>query len=173
MPASQYTDPAKRVLASAPYLQMPLWGITLYHPEFSTVDQRHWLINRPIGRNLTLEGTLGVQWYDASSFQIVLPKIDGKGQQDLQLSLQNVDRVIVDELELAITDPTTRIEVTLRLFLEDDATAGPQNVPLTLSLAQVAANSFSVSGTAGRFDVLNRVFPSEIYRIVRWPGLDR
>jgi hypothetical protein len=121
---------------------------------------------------LTLEDG-STQEYLSAYFELALPKMDGKGQQDAQLSIQNVDRVIVDELERANTDPAVRIGVTLRLFLEDDPTAGPQNVPLHLSLAAVQADSQAVSGTAGRPDVLNRLFPLEVYRIDRWPGLDR
>jgi Domain of unknown function (DUF1833) len=175
----QYAEPAQRVLASAPELQAPLWGITLTHPLFTAGngvgaegETEHWLINRPAAMDLTLEDDT-VQEYLPSHFEIVLPKMDGAGQQDAQVSLQNVDRIIVDELELANADPSERIQVTVRLFLEDDPTAGPQNVPLRLSFSQVHATSQVVTGTAGRPDVLNRPFPLEVYRIDRWPGLDR
>src|SRR5262245_42719935 len=169
MPVRQYTSPAQRVLASAPYGQMPLWAITLTHSLFS---QDHHIINRPWPMELTHED-LTIITYEPAYFQITLPKMDGKGQQDLQLSFQNVDRVIVDELELAIGDPSERIAVVLRLFLEDAPSAGPQNVPLRLSLAQVNADNTTVTGTAGRPDTLNLAFPSEVYRVALWPGLDR
>lgn len=172
MPSAQFTDPGARVLASAPHLQVPLWGLTLSHSLFSTGDHSHWLINRPESMALTLEDTT-VQTYDPSYFEIMLPKMDGSGQQDAQIGLQNVDRVIMDELELAAGDPSERIAVTLRLFLEDEPTAGPQNVPLRLSFSSVQATAQMVTGVAGRPDVLNRPFPLEVYRIDRWPGLDR
>jgi len=165
----QYLPPAQRVLASAPDGQMPLWGITLEHSEFV---ETHWLINRPTPMALTLEDDT-VQTYDPSYFELTLPTMDGEGQQDAKLSLQNVDRILVEELEAANTVPSERIVVTLRLFLEDDPTAGPQNVPLKLSFSQVQATSQAVTGTAGRPDTLNRAFPGEVYRIDRWPGLDR
>jgi len=165
----QYSTPAQRVLASAPDGQIPLWGVTLFHSQFS---QTHWLINRPFSMDLTLE-TAVVQTYQPSYFQLTLPKMDGKGQQDVQLAFQNVDRTIIDELELASTLPSERIQVTLRLFLEDQPDDGPQNVPLTLSFANVTADSKVVTGMAGRPDTLNRAYPSEVYRIDRWPGLDR
>jgi hypothetical protein len=175
----QFTLDAQRVLASAPGGQVPLWGITLQHSQFvdgngAGVDgeQQHWLINRPSAIDLTLEDDT-VQTYRPSYFELQLPKMDGSGQQDAGLSLQNVDRVIVDELELANTAPDERIKVTLRLFLEDDPTAGPQNVPIELSFSQVQATSQVVTGTAGRPDTLSRAFPVEVYTIDRWPGLDR
>jgi hypothetical protein len=168
----QYLEPGQRVLASAPNAQMPLWGLTISHPLF--VDGNgagdatsHWIINRPTA--MTIEG----QEYYPAFFEVVLPRMDGKGQQDVQLSLQNVDRVIVDELELANADPSVRITVTLRLFLESDPGAGSQNEPFILSLSNVQATSQVVTGTAGRSDILNRMFPAEVYRITRWPGLDR
>lgn len=169
---AQYDAPARRVLASAPYGQVPLWGITLTHALFSPADHSHWLINRPSAMDMTLEDA-SVQTYEPSYFELSLPKMDGKGQQDAQLTLQNVDRVIVDELELAIADPSERIAVTLRLFLEDAPAAGPQNVPMHLSFSSVQATSQAVTGVAGRPDTLNRAFPLEVYRIDRWPGLDR
>jgi hypothetical protein len=165
----QYLEPGQRVLASAPDAQMPLWGLTISHSAFS---QTHWIINRPAAMTLTLE-TAAAQVYQPAYFEMVLPRMDGKGQQDIQLTLQNVDRVIVDELELANTLPSERIQVTVRLFLESEPTAGPQNEPLILSLSNVQASSQSVTGTAGRSDILNRLFPAEVYRIARWPGLDR
>lgn len=165
----QYLEPGQRVLASAPNAQMPLWGLTLAHSQFS---QTHWIINRPTAMTLTLEDSTA-QPYQPAYFEMVLPKMDGKGQQDIQLTLQNVDRVIVDELEAANALPSERIQVTLRLFLESDPGAGPQNEPLVLSLSNVQASSQTVTGTAGRSDILNRMFPAEVYRITRWPGLDR
>jgi hypothetical protein len=165
----QYKPPAQRVLASAPNQQVPLWGITLAHSRFS---RTHWLVNRPNGMALTLESG-AAQFYEASYFELTLPNMDSQGQQDAQLSLQNIDRIIVDELELAATLPSERITVTLRLFIEDQPGAGPQNVPLQLSFASVQATSQTVTGTAGRPDTLNRAFPVEVYRIDHWPGLDR
>jgi hypothetical protein len=168
----QYLPPAQRVLASAPAGQMPLWGITLTHPLFSPIDHAFRLVNRPAAMDLTHEDDL-VYTYSPAWFELTLPKLDGAGQQEAQLSVQNVDRMIVDELELAAADPSQRIEVTLRLFLEEDPEAGPQNVPLTLSFSRVQATSAAVTGVAGRPDILNRPFPMEVYRIDRWPGLDR
>ena len=89
---------------------MPLWGIELSHPEFTDI---HYLVNRPYPWNLKHEDDL-VYEYTPAWFQIVLPNMDGKGQQDIQLTVQNVDRMIVDELELANTDPTHRISMVLR-----------------------------------------------------------
>ena len=81
--------------------------------------------------------------------------------------------MIVDELELAMNDTSERITVELRYFLEDAPDAGPQNVPMKLSISQVNADNVTVTGVAGRPDTLNRVFPAEIYRTDLWPGLNR
>jgi len=175
----QYAEPGQRVLASAPDAQMPLWGLTISHPLFVggngigvDGEQEHWIINRPAAMTLTLEDS-SEQEYLPAYFEIVLPNMDGKGQSDVQLTLQNVDRVIVDELEAANVMPSERIRLVIRLFLESEPEAGPQNEPLRLSFASVQASNQAVTGIASRSDVLNRAFPAEVYRIDRWPGLDR
>src|SRR4249920_2004546 len=101
----QFRAPAARVLASAPGGQMPLWGLTISHSQFTQGNgagadgaTQHWIINRPAPMSLMLE-TGVAQLYEAAYFELTLPKMDGAGQQDAQLSLQNVDRIIIDELE--------------------------------------------------------------------------
>jgi hypothetical protein len=172
VPTPQYLTPAQRVLASAPNLAAPLWGMTLTHPMFTPADHSFWLVNRPYAITATLEDD-SEQDYEAAYFELKLPRLDNAGQQDAQISLQNVDRIIVDQLELANTQPEERIQVVLRLFVEDDLAAGPQNVPLQLSFSAVNATNAAVVGVAGRPDTLNRAFPAFVYRVTEWPGLDR
>jgi len=166
----QYKAPGRRVLASAPGGEVPLWGLTLEHSQFS--QPSFWLVNRPYAVTAFLENG-AAQTYEPAYFELQLPTMDGQGQQDAQISMQNIDRRIIDELERAAALPSERIQVTLRLFVETDLASGPQNVPMRLSFSALSANNIAVAGTAGRPDTLNRAFPTEVYRVDRWPGLDR
>jgi hypothetical protein len=106
-------------------------------------------------------------------FLVQLPTQDGKGQQDLQIVIDNVGREIMDAIEAAAADPSVNITVTYRVFL-DIANSLPQNdPPLVLALPSIVVGMASVTGTATRADVLNRPFPSEVYRVDSFPGLNR
>jgi hypothetical protein len=45
--------------------------------------------------------------------------------------------------------------------------------PLVLMLSEIEVNRTSISGAATRADVLNKLFPSYLYRTDNFPGLDR
>ena len=105
-------------------------------------------------------------------FAVVLPTVDGAGQQNMQITLTNADREIADAVRLAHQDPTRRISCVYREFLSDAKNA-PQSAPLRLSFDSIQIGEESVTGVAGRSDVLNRKFPGIWYEVQHFPGLDR
>ena len=108
-------------------------------------------------------------------FEVSLPKHDSSGaRQDMAIVLGNVDRLIMDELEAAQAQPNTPIECTLLIYI-NTAGSAPAADPIILSVADPVATLDTITLTAGRYDVLNASFPatSEVYRIDRYPGLDR
>ena len=108
-------------------------------------------------------------------FEVTLPKHDSSGaRQDMAVVLGNVDRLIMEELELAQAQPNTPIECTLLIYV-NTAGSDPAADPIILSVADPVATLDTITLTASRFDVLNAPFPaiSESYRIDRFQGLDR
>jgi len=105
-------------------------------------------------------------------FAVILPTIDGAGQQDMQITLTNADQTIADAVRLAHQDPSTSIEAVYREFL-GTAMDAPQSAPIRLVFDSIQITEEAVSGVAGRSDVLNRRFPGVWYDVQRFPGLDR
>lgn len=158
----------ERLYASAPSGEFLLETLELAHPLFA---QTHFVTNHAQAFDATLE-TGELVTFETLPFAAKLPNSDGQGQQDLALVLDNVDRVIIEELERAIADPSNRIAVTYRCFASSDLSA-PGSDPIKLSISEVSAGLTTVEATAGRADVLNRKFPAVLYEIAQFPGLDR
>ena len=106
-------------------------------------------------------------------FEFELPEADGEGQQDMRLSIANVSRLLMDELERAnATTPPEPILLEYRAYLNDDPAPTP-DPPLRLYFSEVEATPTAISGVASRTDVINRRFPFAVYTIERFPALDR
>jgi hypothetical protein len=154
--------------ASAPTRQGILRTIELRHALWTKV---YYLTTWTEPFAATLEGG-AIVTFIPFPFVVVLPTVDGAGQQNMQITLTNADREIADAIRLAHTDPTQRIECTYREFLSDEVNA-PQSAPLRLSFDTIQMGEESVTGVAGRSDVLNRRFPGIWYDVQHFPGLDR
>lgn len=111
--------------------------------------------------------------FEAVPFKVVLPTSDNGGNQDLSVTLANIGRDLVDPLEQAISKPQEAIKCTYRVYV-DQANTSPQNMPpLVLTISSVQVSQDTVSATATRADVLNKKFPSKLYRYDDFPGLRR
>lgn len=104
--------------------------------------------------------------------QIVLPTRDDSGRQDMALVWCGIESEARDFLDAAIADPTTRISCFFSAFIMGSPT--PQIDPWEeFTLSNIMVDKNSVTATATRADILNRSFPTEVYRVDRWPGLRR
>lgn len=163
------TPELKRVYASAPTDVRYVETLGLWHPNWDRVlyfnsDVQAWQFALETGESVLFE---------AVPFTLVLPRQDGKGQQDLQIGLENIGREAMDRIEAASATPSEPIQVTYRVYL-DRPNSKPQNdPPLYLTLSNVHVGLTVITGTATRADTLNRNFPSVVYRLDTYPGLDR
>lgn len=159
----------REVYASAPatsrYIDTLAFSHSLFPQTFYlTNDNQPWQFLLETGQLVT---------FTPMPFRIVLPSNDGKGQQDLNLTLANIGRDLVDPLESAINKPSEPVRCVYRVYL-DQASTSPQNTPpLTLIITGVTMNRDAVSATATRTDVLNRAFPYNFYKYSDFPGLRR
>lgn len=140
-------------------LRHPLWPVTYYLTSYP----------RPF-TSLLENGETAT--FVPFPFGVVLPSVDGAGQQDMQITLTNADQEIADAVRAAHADPSTNIEAVYREFLGSDVGA-PQSAPVRLVFDAIQITEEAVSGTAGRSDVLNRRFPGVWYDVQHFPGLDR
>lgn len=166
MPISQAL---KEIYASAPATQRYIETLAFSHSRFT---QTYYLTNDNQPWSYLLETGQLVN-FTPVPFRIVLPKVDGQGQQDMGLTIANIGRDLVDPLELAIGRPSEPIKCVYRVYL-DQASTTPQNTPpLSLIITGVEVNRDTVNATATRTDVLNRAFPYNFYRYAEFPGLRR
>lgn len=168
------SDALKKIYASAPPAGVPgsryVETLQLHHPGFTTTD--HYITNDVNPWTFELE-TGGLVEFMPVPFALVLPRSDGEGRQDMQITIGNIGRVIMQELEQAVLQPTEHVDCTYRVYL-DVPESLPQNDPvMSLTIAQITAQTQAITCIAGRADILNRTFPLDIYRIDRFPGLDR
>jgi Domain of unknown function (DUF1833) len=169
MPSTGVSFDLARVWASAP-AGVDLWPtLTLSHPLIGD----YYLTSAPTAFTARTESGATIT-YRPYPFALVLPTLDGAGQQDLRVTLTNADQEVSDAVTRAHADPTTRITATYRLYLSTlGVSQTPQAPPLKLSFDAITITDEAVSGVAGRSDTLNRRFPGRWYDVTSFPGLDR
>ena len=159
-----------RVYASAPFDRRYIETLELSHPQFARTfrickDTQAW--------DFLLDDAATAATFDPVAFNVTLPTQDGKGQQDMQIEIDNVGREAMDAIEAAATQPQINVACVYRVYLDQALSAPANTPPLVLALQHIGVNAQAIQATATRADTLNRPFPSELYRIDLFPGLDR
>jgi hypothetical protein len=97
--------------------------------------------------------------FTAYAFDIVLPELTTNSVPSCSVEIDNVDRLILAQIDLA----TTSGEVTTviyREYLSTDLAVGPENLPvMELTALTVSGTPFRIKMAAGFPDLLNRKFP--------------
>lgn len=127
------------------------------------------LINQRQGLQLTLE-TGESSFFEAVGFSFTLPAAGENGRQDLQITIDNVDKRISAFINQAkeFFEP---VEIIYRPYLSTDLTTPQMNPPLVLTLQDVSITQFQVQAKATFADILNQKFPKEYYTRKRFPSL--
>src|SRR6185369_5774591 len=113
MPSTGATTALQQARASAP-AGVDLWPtLTLAHPSWATP---YYLTNAPVAFTAKDENGVAIT-YQPFPFTVILPTVDGTGNQDLKISLTNADPLVADAVQLAHATPTQRITATYRLYL--------------------------------------------------------
>ena len=123
-----------------------------------------------IARKGSLDGA--TRTFRPIPFKVVLPERNGEGQQDLGVTIGNIGREMTAAVEKALNAPTEPIRFRYTIYLENSTT--PQiDPPFELALTDVSITQEVLTGTATRYQVFNKPFPSVLYRPDTWPGLVR
>jgi hypothetical protein len=162
----------KEAYASAPANVVIYHTLELYHPNF-TVPIR--VVRDYANLVATLEATaprdagLSVTFI-AFNFDFVKPEITPNGLPQITITMDNVDRSIVANIEAAMTS-TGLITVIYREFISTNLTTPQNNPPLTLTIMTISADMFKVTATAGFPNLLNKRFPTLEYSAEVFTGL--
>lgn len=143
--------------------------LQLDHPNFS---QTFYLVNDR--RDWQFQISAGVyQTFLSMPFGVKLPDKNVSGRQEITIVMSNIHRIISDEVEQAIQNPSTNITCTYRAYL-NIVDRLPEITPaLTLNISEVVITPTQLTAVASRFDVLNKAFPSRVFRDYEFPGLLR
>jgi hypothetical protein len=172
MPDSTLSQALKEAYAAAPDNVVAYHTLEIYHPAFTQPIR---VVRDFVDLSAKLEASAP---RDASTyvtfvgfaFDIVPPEVSATGVPQCQVTIDNVSRDIVANLELAIAS-NQPITMIYRLFLSTDLTGPQNNPPMTLSVINMQADVFKVTATATFGDLVNRKFPGQNYTTERFPGL--
>jgi len=172
MPNTTLTQAIKEAYAAAPTDTVILHTLELRHvaltvPIRVVLDNQDWV--------LTLEAGAPVNPGQAVTFikfrfDFRIPDITDGSSPEMEVSMDNVDRSIVDGLEAANASPS-KLELTYRQYTNLITSAPQNNPPLHLIVNHCEVNLFRATLRAGFGDTVNKSFPGETYDVGRFPGL--
>ena len=174
------TEAIKEAYASAPSDVILLHTLELRHPNFVDEDGNKSAIRVVRDhQNLTatLEATAPLNAGEEVTFinypfNFTLPSVDDKVNPEVKVTIDNVDRSIIRNIDLA-AESSAVINLTYRPYLSNDLTGPQYDPPLHLILTNITADVFKITGTARFGDLANLKFPKEVYEPSRFPGLVR
>lgn len=160
------SEAIKEAYATAPAGVIVLNTLELRH---ASIPAPIYLIQERAATMLTLETGEAVL-FEAIPFQITLPQAGDNGLQELNITIDNVDRKISDFCRLAATYPSP-VEVRYRPYLSTDFTTPQMVPPLLLFLKDISITTTEVACRATMADLINKKFPRELYTRERFPSL--
>jgi len=99
-------------------------------------------------------------------FDVDLPADDGESISQVTITIDNVDREIIQKLRAIHSPCAVRLEVVL--------TSSPDIVeagPFEMTLKQVEYDALVISGTLAFEDFLTQAFPADTYNPADYPGV--
>lgn len=164
MPDTTLSQALKEAYASASVFGVTYSTIELWHPAF-TVPIR--VVRDFVDLTATLEASAPrnageAVTFIAFRFDFKKPELSSEGLPQVTLIMDNVDRSIVANVELALGS-TDLVTVIYREFISADLSAPQNDPPLQMTLTNVVADVFKVTATAGFANLANKRFPTLEY----------
>lgn len=173
MPDPTLSNAIKEAYASAPVGQVIYHTLELWHSSFSLPIR---VVRDFTPLSARLEATAArdpgaVVTFVGYAFDVVPPDQTTQGIPQCSIVIDNVDREIIAQIDLATTS-TTPITVIYRTFLSNRLDLGPENIPpLEMSAQTISATPMQITAAAGFPNLLNRKFPAVEYELDTFPGL--
>jgi hypothetical protein len=178
MPDPSVSEALKEAYAVAPDDEVIIHTLELRHPNF--VDEEGnpdsiWVTTNEEDIAATLEVGAPVKGGETVTFlsfpfQFRLAPIENSAAQELELAIDNVDRRIIQNLDLAMAS-ATKIEMCYRPYLASDLSEPQMDPAPTYTLSQAKADGLTVRGRARVGINLNVKFPREVYTAAKFPAL--
>lgn len=140
--------------------------LSFTHPE---IPDQH-VTNQPTGFSATLE-TAETVFFRPLAFAVLEPRRDDAGRMELTVNIDNVGAELMAVIEAAQLQATAPPALTRRIFLASNRDEPARVTPL--SVLSASCTDAVVALRASRADVLNRRYPSLLYRGDLYPGLVR
>lgn len=167
MPNQAWTDAIKEAYASVPDGIVLLHTVELSHPALS--GETRYYIKAVQDYTLTLEDATQ-QLFRALPFDLSLPPAGADGVQNLNFSIDNIDRSVGDFLNKAKNNREPA-KLVYRPYLSNDLTTPQMDPPLSLNLSDAKVTVTKVTAKATFADLLNKKHPLELYTRKRFPSL--
>lgn len=177
---SLYKQALREAYASAPTDVVIIHTLEFKHPSFiddSGQPTALRVVRDYVELNAYLEATASVNGgelvtFTPYAFDFQLPEVSGSAAPEISITIDNVSRLIEENLERAVLSPYP-VEVTYRPYLSTDLSGPQMNPPLTMIIKSVETNDLSVTARAGFPDLANKKFPAYDYTPTVFPGLIR
>ena len=162
----------KEAYASAPSNLVIYHTLELYHPAFSSPIRVVRDYDNLVARlEVTAPNNPGEQvTFIAFNFDFTKPEVSSQGVPQITITMDNVDRAIVANIEQALTTMDL-VTLVYREYISTNLTAPQNNPPLTMNVIGVTADVFTVTAIASFPNLMNRRFPSTGYDAQTFPGL--
>lgn len=172
MPDSTLTQAIKEAYASAPSNIIIYHTIELWHPAFSAPIR---VVRDYVDLTATLEASAPrdastAVIFVAFNFEFTKPEVSSTGLPEVTLTMDNVDRAIVANIEAALST-TDLVTVIYREFISSNLTAPQNNPPLSLIITSVVADLYKVTAVASFPNLMNKRFPTLEYSAETFVGL--
>lgn len=179
MPDPSLSDALAEAAALAPADELVHDTLEIRHPDF--VDEAGnpdslWITNDTVALAAPIEAGAPVRpgetvTFTALAFSFALAAIEPGTTPEIEISLDNVNRAIVQYLDMAM-ESAKPITVVYRPYLDSDVAAGPQIMPPpSFEIAEVTVTLGAASLKARTGIDLRVAFPLRRYNIVEFPGL--
>lgn len=172
MPDSTLTQAIKEAYASAPSNVIIYHTIELWHPAFSApirVVRDYTDLTATLEASAPRNASTAVTFV-AFNFEFTKPEVSSTGLPEVTLTMDNVDRAIVANIEAALST-TDLVTVIYREFISSDLTAPQNNPPLSLIITSVVADLYKVTAVASFPNLMNKRFPTLEYSAETFVGL--
>lgn len=172
MPDSTLTQAIKEAYAAAPSNVIIYHTIELWHPAFSApirVVRDYTDLTATLEASAPRNASTAVTFV-AFNFEFTKPEVSSTGLPEVTLTMDNVDRAIVANIEAALST-TDLVTVIYREFISSDLTAPQNNPPLSLIITSVVADLYKVTAVASFPNLMNKRFPTLEYSAETFVGL--